>query len=46
MLPALQRELFLAALDKLIHRNILVNEFIEMTMEGNEAILRRYALPE
>lgn len=46
VLPALQRELFLAALDELAHRNDLVNEVIEMTIEDGEAVLTRYALPE
>lgn len=45
VLPALQRELFLAALDELAHRNDLVNEVIEMTIEDGEAVLTRYALP-
>ncbi|RDL47682.1 hypothetical protein BLJAPNOD_05404 [Ensifer sp. M14] len=46
VLPALQRELFLATLDELANRNDLVNEVIEMTIEDGEAILTRYALPE
>lgn len=46
VLPALQRELFLAALDELSDRNDLVNEVIEMTIEDGGAILTRYALPE
>ena len=46
VLPALQRELFLAALDEHTDRNDLVNEVIEMTIEDGGAILTRYALPE
>ncbi|NRQ15276.1 DUF5615 family PIN-like protein [Ensifer sesbaniae] len=45
VLPALQRELFLSALDEIAHGNDLVNEVIEMTIEDGEAILTRYALP-
>lgn len=45
VLPALQRELFLAVLEDLAECD-LVNEVIEIAIEDDEAILTRYALPE
>lgn len=46
LLPALQRELFSAVLQELAMSQGIVNEVIEIAIEGDEAILTRYALPE
>ncbi|WP_087004047.1 DUF5615 family PIN-like protein [Rhizobium sullae] len=46
VLPVRQRELFTLILQELADAQDLVNEVVEVTIEGNEAILTRYALPE
>ncbi|MBX5173543.1 DUF5615 family PIN-like protein [Rhizobium sp. NZLR1b] len=46
VLPALQRELFSAVLQELAISEGIVNEVVEIAIEGGEAILTRYALPE
>lgn len=46
VLPALQRELFLAVLQELAETQEIVNEVIEIAIEDGEAVLTRYALPE
>lgn len=45
VLPQLQRELFSLVLQEL-DGNELVNEVIEISLDGSEAIIDRYALPE
>ncbi|MFA1625678.1 DUF5615 family PIN-like protein [Rhizobium mongolense] len=46
VLPVQQRELFALILQELAETQDLVNEVVEVTIEGDEAILTRYALPE
>ncbi|ULJ75697.1 DUF5615 family PIN-like protein [Rhizobium gallicum] len=46
VLPVQQRELFTLILQELAETQDLVNEVVEVTIEGDEAILTRYALPE
>ncbi|WP_065091829.1 DUF5615 family PIN-like protein [Rhizobium leucaenae] len=46
VLPAVQRELFLAAVGEIADREDLVNEVIEIAIEDDEAVLTRYALPD
>lgn len=46
VLPVQQRELFTLILQELAETQDLVNEVVEVTIEGAEAILTRYALPE
>ena len=41
----MQRELFREALDDLAVNNDLVNGALEVTIEGNEIVLVRYAIP-
>jgi len=45
VLPSRQRELFHVVLDALREMEQLVNEAIEIAIEGDIAILTRYALP-
>ncbi|MGG7536632.1 DUF5615 family PIN-like protein [Rhizobium sp. 12,4] len=45
VLPALQRELFLAVVQELAHAQEIVNEAIEIAIEDGQAVLTRYALP-
>ena len=45
VLPGRQRELFKAVLDELATAEDLVNEVIEVSIEGNNAAITRYALP-
>lgn len=46
VLPHLQRELFSLILQDLTESGELVNEAIEISLDGTEAILNRYQLPE
>ncbi|MCY1538351.1 hypothetical protein D9M68_738870 [compost metagenome] len=46
VLPAVQRELFLAAVGEIADREDLANEVIEIAIEDDEAVLTRYALPD
>jgi predicted nuclease of predicted toxin-antitoxin system len=46
VLPALQRELFIAVLQEFADAQDIVNEVIEIAIEDGEAVLTRYALPE
>jgi len=46
VLPALQRELFDAVLKDLEPGEELLNEVIEITMDGDVATLNRYTLPD
>lgn len=46
VLPVLQRELFGLILDDLADAQDMVNEVIEVTLDGEEAVLTRYSLPE
>lgn len=46
VLPARQRELFAAILEELAVSEDLVNEVIEIFVEGDEAVITRYALPD
>ncbi|MGK9264188.1 DUF5615 family PIN-like protein [Sinorhizobium meliloti] len=46
VLPALQRELFLAVLQELGDAQDMVNEVVEIAIEDGEAVLTRYSLPE
>lgn len=43
--PARQRALFSGLLDMLGPEEALVNEFIEIGLEGGEAVFTRYDLP-
>jgi predicted nuclease of predicted toxin-antitoxin system len=45
VLPALQRELFIAVLQEFVDAQEIVNEVIEIAIEDGEAVLTRYALP-
>ncbi|MBX4907047.1 MULTISPECIES: DUF5615 family PIN-like protein [Rhizobium] len=45
VLPALQRELFLAVVQELADAQEIVNEAIEIAIEDGQAVLTRYALP-
>ena len=45
VLPALQRELFIAVLQEFVDAQEIVNEVIEIAIEDGEAALTRYALP-
>lgn len=45
VLPARQRELFDAVLEELMADDEFVNEVIEIAIEGEMAIITRYALP-
>ena len=45
VLPALQRELFEAVLADLDSSEELLNEVVEITMDGDVATLNRYTLP-
>ncbi|MBS7708065.1 DUF5615 family PIN-like protein [Chelatococcus asaccharovorans] len=45
VLPALQRELFEAVLEDLESGEELLNEVVEITMDGGVAVLNRYTLP-
>ena len=46
VLPARQRELFMAVLDELSEGDDLINEVIEIFIEGDEAVITRYALSD
>ncbi|WOS66097.1 DUF5615 family PIN-like protein [Sinorhizobium fredii] len=46
VLPALQRELFGLILQDLAGAQDIVNEVIEVTLDGEDAVLTRYSLPE
>jgi hypothetical protein len=45
VLPRLQRELFDLALKDLADRGEMINEVMEISIEGDEALLARYHLP-
>ncbi|KQT04607.1 toxin-antitoxin system, toxin component, PIN family protein [Rhizobium sp. Leaf391] len=45
VLPELQRQLFALTLQELIEGGEIVNEVIEVSLDGDEAILTRYSLP-
>lgn len=45
VIPALQRELFIAVLHEFADAQEIVNEVIEIAIEDGEAVLTRYALP-
>lgn len=46
VLPAQQRELFALILQDLAGAQDMVNEVIEVTLDGEDAVLTRYSLPE
>lgn len=46
VLPALQRELFIAVLQEFVDAQEIVNEVLEIAIEDGEAVLTRYALPK
>lgn len=46
VLPAQQRELFALILQDLADTQDMVNEVIEVTLDGEDAVLTRYSLPE
>ncbi|ANL30203.1 hypothetical protein AMC90_PA00093 (plasmid) [Rhizobium phaseoli] len=46
VLPAQQRELFALILQDLAGDQDMVNEVIEVTLDGEHAVLTRYSLPE
>ena len=46
VLPVLQRELFALILQDLADTQDMVNEVIEVTLDGEDAVLTRYSLPE
>lgn len=46
VLPALQRELFIAVLQEFADAQDIVNEVIEIAIEDGEAVLTRYTLPK
>ncbi|EJZ22750.1 hypothetical protein [Rhizobium sp. Pop5] len=46
VLPVLQRELFALILQDLAGAQDMVNEVIEVTLAGEDAVLTRYSLPE
>ncbi len=46
VLPVLQRELFALILQDLADTQDMVNEVIEVTLDGEHAVLTRYSLPE
>ena len=45
VLPAQQRELFALILQDLADTQDMVNEVIEVTLDGEDAVLTRYSLP-
>lgn len=45
VVPALQRDLFTLILEEVASGDGLLNEVIEISIEGNEAVLTRYCLP-
>lgn len=45
VLPELQRELFTLILRELAEGEVLLNELIEISFDGDEAVLNRYSLP-
>lgn len=46
VLPVLQRELFGLVLQDLADAQDMVNEIIEVSLDGEDAVLTRYSLPE
>ncbi len=46
VLPAQQRELFAIILQDLADTQDMVNEVIEVTLDGEDTVLTRYSLPE
>nr|WP_281435181.1 DUF5615 family PIN-like protein [Rhizobium lemnae] len=45
VVPALQRDLFALILEEIADGEELLNEVIEVSLEGDEAVLTRYSLP-
>jgi len=45
VIPALQRELFTLLLEEVADGEELLNEVIEVGIEGEEAVFTRYSLP-
>ena len=45
LVPALQRDLFTLILEEVAGGEELLNEVIEISIEGDEAVLTRYSLP-
>ena len=45
VVPALQRDLFTLILEEVAGGEELLNEVIEVSIEGDEAVLTRYSLP-
>ena len=45
VLPKLQRQLFVLTLQELAKGEAIVNEVIEVSIDGDEAVLTRYSLP-
>lgn len=45
VVPATQRDLFSLILDEIDGDDELLNEVIEISIEGDEAVLTRYSLP-
>jgi hypothetical protein len=46
VLPVVQRDLFALILQDLADTQDMVNEVIEVTLDGEDAVLTRYSLPE
>ncbi len=45
VVPASQRDLFTLILEEMVSGEELLNEVIEITIEGDEAVITRYSLP-
>lgn len=45
VLPELQRQLFSLTLQELVEGGEIVNEVIEVSLDGDEVVLTRYSLP-
>jgi hypothetical protein len=45
VVPALQRDLFTLILEEMVSGEELLNEVIEISIEGDEAVITRYSLP-
>ena len=45
VVPALQRDLFTLVLEAVAGGEEVLNEVIEISIEGDEAVLTRYSLP-
>jgi hypothetical protein len=45
VVPAMQRELFTLILEEVAGGDELLNEVVEISIEGDEVVLTRYSLP-